>query len=168
MPGFGALQLLSHVDNAGGASAQLITPVFDPWNFLAAFVRIAGYSANAVARLQFNLDTGTTAYSLSVMEGASAPTTQVSGTAAGIQLATTANVVRALIGPIWIRNVAGQVHGITWTGSSGSEAAATAPVIVQGSGVWANTARITRVTLDVGSGGGTLNAGTALDVYGVQ
>jgi len=170
MGSFSGLQFLCHVDNAAGASAQLVSPVFDStsWNYLAVMVRIAGYSSTAVARLRFNGDTGTTAYTLSVMEGATAPTTQVSGTAAGIQLATTAQVARALIGPIWIRNVTGQVHGITWTGSSGSESAATAPAVVQGAGVWTNTAKITQITLDVGSGGGTLNAGTAMDVYGVQ
>jgi len=167
VPGFSNIQILAHVDNAGGASAQLISPVLDPWNFLMVLVRIAGYSSSSVARLQFNKDAGTTAYALSVMEGASAPTTQVSGTAAGIQVATTAQVARALI-QFWIRNVAAQVHGITWTGSSGSESASTAPAVVQGSGIWTNTARITQITLDVGSGGGTLNAGTAMDIYGVQ
>lgn len=167
MPGFGALQFVAHVDNAAGASAQLVSPVFDPWNFLVVMVRIAGYSASAIARLRFNGDAGTTAYALSVSEGVAAPTTQISGVAAGIQMATTAQVARALI-QFWIRNVAGQVHGIHWEGTSGSEAAATIPALVRGAGLWTNTARITQITLDVGSGGGTLNAGTAMDIYGIQ
>ena len=144
----------------------MVSPVFDPPNRLEIDIRIVGYSAAATARLQFNGDTGTTAYAYSVSENFAAVTTAVSGVAAGWAVATTNQVVRSYI-TFHIRNVSGQVHGGWWVGSSGSEAAATAPVIVCGSGIWTTTAQITRVTLDVGAGGGNLNAGTSLDVYGI-
>jgi hypothetical protein len=56
-------QRLAHVDNAAGASASIISPVFDVYDFLEVWVRIAGYAGNSIALLQFNGDTGTTAYS---------------------------------------------------------------------------------------------------------
>lgn len=164
-------QRLAHVDNAAGASAALISPVFDVYDFLLVHVRISGYSAAAVARLQFNGDAGTTAYAYSVQEftGAATPVatggSAVAAAAAGINCAVTTGVARALI-TFWIRNVNGQVHGINWTGSTNSEAAATAPATVIGSGIWTTTSQITRITLDVGSGGGTLSAGTAMDIFG--
>ena len=149
-----------------GANANLISPTFDPENTLKVKIRIAGYSAAATARLQFNGDTGTTAYALSVGENTSAVTTQVSGVAAGIQVATTNQVARALI-VFEIGNISGDVHGVVWTGSTNSEAAATAPALVQGAGIWTTTAQITQITLNVGSGGGTMNAGTWMAIYGI-
>lgn len=164
-------QRLAHVDNAAGASASLISPAFDAYDFLLVHIRITGYSANSVARLQFNGDAGTTAYAYSVQEftGAATPVatgaSAVAAAAAGINCAVTGQVARSLI-TFWIRNVSGQVHGINFTGSSGSEAAATAPSTVTGSGIWTTTSQITRITLDVGSGGGTLNASSAMDIFG--
>lgn len=171
MPG-ALFQRVAHVDNNAGASASLISPVFDLYDFLMVQVRITGYSAGSVARLQFNGDAGTTAYAYSVQEFTGAATPVATGgsaaaaAAAGINCAVTTAVARSLI-TFWIRNVNGQVHGINWTGSSGSEAAATAPSTVTGSGIWTTTSQITRITLDVGSGGGTLNASTAMDIYGL-
>lgn len=171
MPGFAHIRI-AHADNLAGASAQVITPAFDLYDFLLVHVRIVGYSAGSVARLQFNGDTGTTAYAYAVQEWTGAATPVATGAsgiaaaAAGINVAVTAQVARALI-TFWIRNVAGQLHGINFHGGSGSEAAATAPVSVLGSGIWTTTTQITRITLDVGSGGGTLTAGTAVDVFGI-
>lgn len=165
MSGYSDVVLLDFVNNSAGASAQLNSKTFDPFNFLTVDVFIVNYSATSTARLQFNGDAGTTAYSYSVMEGASAPTTAVAATAAGWAVATTNQVPRALI-TFRIQNFNGQSKGGVWTGSSGSTSASTAPAIVQGSGVWANNAQIIRVTLDVGPGGGTLNAGSQMWVWG--
>lgn len=167
MSGYGALKLLAYANNSAGASAQVVAPVFDPENLLEIAIRIAGYSGASVGRLQFNGDAGTTNYSYGVMEGNGAPSTGVAGAAAGINCAVTTGVGRGLI-VFRVRNFISQEHGIEWGGSSGSLVAATAPTIISGAGIWANTARITQVTLDVGSGGGTLNAGSEIAVYGVS
>ena len=166
MAGFSNIVLLSSTNNSAGASATVVSNVFDPPNRLMVDVRIVGYSAASTARIQFNGDTGTTAYAYTVTENVAAVTTGVAGAAAGWAVATTNQVARSLI-TFFIRNVSGQVHGGWWQGSSGSEAAATAPVFVNGGGIWTTTAQITRIVLDVGPGGGTLNAGTSLDVYGI-
>lgn len=167
MSGFSNFRILARADNAGGASAQINTQVFDPANLLIVAIRITGYSAGSVARLQFNGDAGTTAYSYSVSENFAVPTTGVAAAAAGIVVATTTAVARGLI-VFHIRNLPGQEHGITWHGSTNSIVAATAPAIVLGSGNWTTTTQINRITLDVGAGGGTLNAGTEIVVYGVD
>jgi hypothetical protein len=165
---FGALRLLARGDNSGGASADIPTQTFDAENLLLIHIRISGYSASGVARVQFNGDTGTTAYAYSVSDNFAAPSTAVAGVAAGINVAQTAITGgRALISMI-IRNFPGQEHGITIIGNSGSLAAATAPTIVNGAGLWTTTSQITRVNLNVGTGGGTLNSGTEIIVYGLQ
>lgn len=166
MPSYGHLRLLARANNAGGASASIIAPAFDPENLLMVNIRIAGYSAASIARLQFNGDVGTTAYSYSVSENFAAPSTAVAAAAAGWNCATATGVARAMI-TFWIRNFPGQEHGGWWHGGSGSLVAATAPTIVTGAGVWATTNQITQITLDVGSGGGTLNAGTEIAIYAV-
>lgn len=162
---------LCRVNNNGGASAQLISPVFDPVDILVVRIRIAGYSAASVARLRFNGDAGTTAYSYSVNESTGAATpvntgaSAVAAAAAGINVAVTAQVARALT-TFEIANVSGLEHGIIWHGNSGSIAAATAPAIVKGAGIWATTNQITQITLDVGSGGGTLSANSYMFIGG--
>lgn len=172
MPGHSNFNLIAHADNAGGATTTIATPKFDLYNFLRIYVRITGYSAGQVAQLRFNGDTGTTAYAYAVQEftGAATPVatgaSAVAATAAGIKVAVTAITgARALI-VFDISNINGQVHGITFNGSSGSLAAATAPVSVLGSGVWATTSQITQVTLDSG-GAGTLNVGSSVDIFGL-
>lgn len=157
-------QRIAHVDNAAGASATIVSPVFDPYDFLEVWIRIAGYAGGSIAILQFNGDTGTTAYSNSVMEGANAPTTQISGVASGWVVATTAiTAARGLI-HFRITNISGRAKSGVWAGSSASESAATAPTIVQGAGVWTTTTQINRMVL---SGGGVnLNAGSSMDIYG--
>lgn len=166
MTGYASLRMLARADNSAGASASVPTAAFDPENLLMVDVRISGYSAGSVARLQFNGDAGTTAYSYSVSENFAAPSTGVAAAAAGINVATTTGVGRGLI-TFFIRNFIGQEHGLWFHGSTNSLVAATAPAIVMGAGIWATTNQITRITLDVGSGGGTLNAGTEITVYGV-
>ena len=172
MPGYSNITLLSSTNNSAGASATVTSNVFDPPNQLIAVVRIAGYSISGIARLQFNGDTGTTAYSFSVVSftGAATPVgtglSEVSTVAAGIKVSSIAQTTARAVMVFHIRNVSGQAHGIVYQ-SSDSETAATASGVVMGSGVWTTTAQITRIVLDVGSGGGTLSAGTSLDVYGI-
>jgi hypothetical protein len=152
---------------AGGSVASIATPAFDAYNWLEIWVRISGYSGGGgIAQLQFNGDAGTTAYSSSVMDNNAAPVTQVAGVAAGIKVsATSITGARALI-RFLIGNVAGRPHGVTFTGSDQSEAANTAPHNILGSGVWATTSQITRVTLE--GGGVNLLAGSDLAVWGYQ
>src|SRR5690349_7013002 len=102
MPGFAHLRI-AHADSAAGASASVISPVFDPYDFLLVHVRIAGYSGASVARLRFNGDTGTTAYSYAVQEftGAATPVATggsgIAAAASGWNVAVTTGVARALI-----------------------------------------------------------------------
>lgn len=157
---------IDFVTNAAPA-AQLFSRVFDPFNILELDVMIVNYSASSTFRIQFNGDTGTTAYSYAVSENFAAPTNVTSGTAAGWAGATT-NAVPRMLTTFRIQNFPGQPHGGWWKGSSGSNSAGTAPVIVNGAGVWATTTQITRITVDVGPGGGTLNAGAQLWVRGLR
>ena len=167
MPSNSAFRLLARADNAGGASNDIFTAQFDPENLLMIAIRIAGYGGGGgIARVQFNLDTGTTAYAWALSDNLAAVTTAVAGVANGINVAQTSITgARALIN-MFVRNLPAQVHGVTIQGNSESEAAATAPKIVVGSGLWTNTAQITRVTLN--GGGVTLTAGSEICVYGVQ
>jgi len=149
-----------------GSVAAITTPTFDACSYLMVLVRISGYSGNAIAQLQFNGDTGTTAYAYRVSNNNAAATTGVSGAAAGIKVSQTATTnPRALI-QFWIGNVSGRAHGVQYQSSDLSESAATAPDMVVGSAIWTNTARITRITLD--GGGQNLLTGTDIAVFGLQ
>jgi hypothetical protein len=165
--GYSNWNLLCHVDNfTAGAGPSLSTPAFDPLLLLKILIRVAGYSASSVARLRFNGDSGTTNYSYSVSENFSAPTTSTSGTASGVNLATTTGSSQSDI-EVVILNSAGIEKGIFWQGVCNSLVAGTAPAILLGSGIWANTAvAVNQITLDAGTGGGNLNAGTGISVFG--
>lgn len=58
------------------------------------------------------------------------------------------------------------MSGYTWSGSDLSEAAATAPDIVEGAGLWATTTQISRIVLD--GGGANLLTGTDIAVFGLS
>jgi hypothetical protein len=149
-----------------GNAANLASGRFDAYNWLEVWVRVAGYTGSAIAQLQFNGDTGTTAYASSVQDNNGAPVTQVAGVASGIKVSATAITgARSLI-RFLISNINGRAHGITFTGSDQSEAAATAPHTIIGAGVWATTSQITQITLN--DGGGTLLTGTDMAIWGYQ
>jgi hypothetical protein len=164
MPGYSKLTPLAYGTLAAPANT-LVLPSFDPENWLLVLVRISGYGGSAIAQLQFNGDVGTTAYAYRVSNNFAAATTGIAGAAAGIKVSQTATAgARALIA-FKIGNVNGRAHGITWTGSDLSEAAATAPDIIVGAGLWATTSQISRIVLD--GGGQTLLAGTDVAVWGM-
>jgi hypothetical protein len=152
---------------ASGSVAQLDTSQFDPCSYLMVLVRIAGYSGGGgIAQLRFNGDTGTTAYAYRVSNNNAAATTAVSGAAAGIKVSQTSTTGPRALAQFWIGNVSGRAHGIQYQSSDLSETASTAPDICVGSGIWTNTAQITRITLE--GGGVNLLAGTDIAVFGLQ
>ena len=164
MPGYSKLTPLAYGTLAAPANT-LVLPKFDPENWLLVLVRIAGYGGSAIAQLQFNGDTGTTAYAYRVSNNFAAATTGVAGAAAGIKVSQTATVSPRALLSFMIGNVNGRAHGITWTGSDLSEAAATAPDVICGAGLWATTSQINQITLD--GGGQTLLAGTDMAIWGM-
>ena len=164
MPGYSHAKLLGQATLAGAASS-LTVGNFDPEPILLVIVRISGYSGAAIAQLQFNGDAGTTAYSYKVSTDLAAPTGAVAATAAGIKVSQTATTgARGLI-EFFISNISGNPHAITYQSCDLGESAATQPSITSGSGIWTNTAQITRITLE--GGGVNLNAGTWMAVYGL-
>jgi hypothetical protein len=132
---------------------------------LKIYLRIAGYSAASIARLRFNDDTGTTAYSYSVSENFAVPSTGIAGVASGWNLATALADSQALFEITMVNSISIEKSGI-WQGVCGSLVAATAPRLVFGSGLWINAAAISKITLDAGAGGGNLNLGTGISVFG--
>ena len=164
MPGYSKLTPLAYGALTGSANT-LVLPRFDPENWLLVLIRIAGYGGSAIAQLQFNGDTGTTAYAYRVSNNFAAATTGVAGAAAGIKVSQTATVAARALIAFKIGNVNGRAHGITWTGSDLSEAAATAPDIIVGAGLWATTSQINQITLD--GGGQTLLTGTDMAIWGM-
>lgn len=112
-------------------------------------VYIPGYTGSEILELFFNNDTGTTQYSSSNMEGNSAPVTEVSGTAAGIRLAATAITTQRHLNFRITQNLLNQKKHVAIWGANWTEAAAAAPLIVQGAGGWTGTALITSIGLRV-------------------
>lgn len=161
------MPLLGRIQNAGGQAT--LTVAFTPgWQVFEVLARVAGYSGNDIARLQFNGDTGTNyAHRTSV----STSVTDVTGTSvAGIPVATVG--ITAPRGLIWARidkrlaSLTGRVIGFT---HSDAEAAAAAPLSYQFRGNWNNTAAlISSISLNGGAGGATLNAGSYLEVWGAM
>lgn len=165
MPGYSQTKLLAS-GTLAGAAASLTVGSFDAAPMLLVLVRISGYSGAAIAQLQFNGDTGTTAYAYKVSTDLAAPTGAVAATAAGIKVSQTATAgARGLI-EFFISNVSGNPHAITYQSCDLGESAATQPSITSGSGIWTTTSQITRITLD--GGGVNLNAGTWMAVYGLE
>jgi hypothetical protein len=168
MTGYSQWRLLCHIDNvAAGAGPSIATPTFDPLLLLKVLIRVAGYSASSIARLRFNGDSGTTNYSYAVSENFAAPTTSISGTASGWNIATTAGSSQSDV-EITIVNSITIEKGAFWQGCVNSLVAGTAPAILTGSGLWINSAAISQITLDAGTGGGNLNLGTGMSVYGAD
>lgn len=165
MSGYSKLVPLAYVINAG-ATNTIATPKFDPESYLLVMIRIAGYGGAAIAQLQFNGDTGTTAYAYRVSSNNAVATTGVAGAAAGIKVSQTATVAARALLVFHIGNVSGRAHGIVWRGSDLSEAAATAPDFIEGAGLWATTNQISQITLD--GGGQTLLTGTDMSVWGLS
>ena len=157
----------------GTPAPSLVTPQFDPYTLLQAFILVPSQSISGIPILQFNNDTGTTSYAYSINNGTSAlgvvtlgGITGIAGAAQGIflaQAATTGPIVSELV----IGNGASQAHGIMISGSAGIMDASAAPAIISGSGIWSNTSRITSLQLS-SSGGGNLGAGTGLLVLGLN
>jgi hypothetical protein len=164
MPGYSKLTPLAYGALTGAANT-LVLPRFDPENWLLVLVRIAGYGGSAIAQLQFNGDTGTTAYAWRVSNNGAASTTAVAGVANGIKVSQTATVNPRALLTFNIGNVNGRAHGVVYEGCDLSESAATAPDIVQGAGIWTTTSQINQITLD--GGGQTLLAGTDMAVWGM-
>jgi hypothetical protein len=165
MSGYSQWKLLAHVDNvASGAAASMTTQGFDPALLLKIYLRIAGYSASSVARLRFNGDSGAN-YAYKVSENLAAATAATG--ASGLDLATALGGSQALIEMTLINSVTIE-KSLFWDGVAGSLVAATAPNRIIGSGIWINAAAINQVTLDAGSGGGTLSLGTGISVFGSE
>ena len=164
MPGYSKLTPLAYGTLAAPANT-LVLPRFDPENWLLVLVRISGYGGAAIAQLQFNGDTGTTAYAYRVSSNSAAATTGVAGAANGIKVSQTATVSPRALLEFKIGNVNGRAHGIIYEGCDLSEAAATAPDIVQGAGIWTTTSQINQITLD--GGGQTLLSGTDMAIWGM-
>jgi hypothetical protein len=64
-----------------------------------------------------------------------------------------------------VRNTSTDPKQVTGDGSSGSTVATTAPTMSRITGVWANNAQATTITLDA-QATFTLNVGTMISVYG--
>ncbi|MGH3117542.1 MAG: hypothetical protein ACRDQ2_10625, partial [Gaiellales bacterium] len=129
-------------------------------------VRIAGYSGSSIARLRFNGDTGSN-YSDKRQDDAGAPVANT--TTSGIRLAAASLSGAHGIMVCDVINVATRAKSLIGEGHSSSESAAAAPVLHRSAGVWQNTtSQINSVTLNVGSGGGNLLAGTEIVVFGID
>jgi hypothetical protein len=154
-------------------AASLLTQQFDPYILLEVFINIPTQSISGIPILQFNGDTGTTAYAYSVTNGTSlagvvtlAGATGIAGAANGIFLAQV-NTVNPVVSKLIIGNGPSQAHTLMFNGLSGVVDASAAPSIITGSGVWSNTSRITSVQL-ISSGGGNLGVGTGIFVIGTN
>jgi len=140
--------------------------------FLRIYVRVAGYTVSGFARLQFNGDTGTTAYSYTVTTLAPAGTfttkTAAAASAAGIVVSAVSIAGPRSLIVFDVRNISGQAHGISYQSADVSETAATAPSVTTGAGIWTTTSLISRVNLNVGENGGLLTSGTDMLVVGTS
>jgi len=154
-------------------AASLVTQAFDPPILLKVFLFIPSFSVASVPRLRFNGDTGTTNYAYNVMDSNLIATVVtftglngVAGAADGILLAK-ANSVNPVGAQLIIGNGPSQQHSFMFSGSQGAVDASAAPAVLQGSAIWANTARITSIQLD-SPAGGNLGAGTGIMVIGIS
>jgi len=154
--------------SANAADLPSVSIPTDP--YLRIYVRVAGYTVSGFARLQFNGDTGTTAYSYTVSTLAPAGTfttkTAVATSAAGIVVSAVAIAGPRSLMVFDVRNVNGQAHGVSYQSADVSETAATAPSITTGAGIWTTTSQINRVNLNVGENGGLLTSGTDMLIVG--
>ena len=154
--------------SANAADLPSVSIPTDPFFFF--FLRVAGYTAAGFARLQFNGDTGTTAYSYTVTTLAPAGTfttkTAVAASAAGIVVSAVAITGPRSLIVFDVRNISGQAHGVSYQSADVSETAATAPSVTTGAGIWTTTSLISRVNLNVGENGGLLVAGTDMLIVG--
>jgi protein subunit release factor B len=157
--------LLGRIQNTG-AQATITVDLPQGFQVFEIIARVAGYSGNDIARLQFNRDTGNNYAS---REWVSTSITNVAtGAIAGIRCATVG--ITGPRGLIWARvekrlsSLVARVIGHTHSDQEGS---ATAPLMYGFRGTWNNTSSlITSVSLNGGAGGATLNAGSYLEVWG--
>jgi hypothetical protein len=161
------------VSSLSAPAPSLVTQAFDPFVLLKIFLNVPSQSIAGIPILQFNGDNGTTAYAYSVTNGTSllgvvtlAGVTGISGVAQGIFLAQS-NTTGPVASKIDVGNGPSQNHTMMLSGVAGPVDASAPPAIITGSGIWANTARITSIQL-ISSGGGNLGAGTGLLVMGVN
>lgn len=154
---------LGYVKAVGG-EGQIVTQVFDAPNFLRIYFRSAGLGLAAIPELRFNFDASTVNYASRVSSNFAAPTATVAGTATGIRITDSSNLNTKGLIVFDVQNFPGRTHGVTWVGSENSEAAATAPNIVVGSGIFASTGTILWVIMAV-TGTGFI-ANTDLAVFG--
>lgn len=110
-------------------------------------VYIPGYAGGDILELNFNNDIGTTQYASASMEGNSVPTTEVATVATGIRLASTAITTPRHINFRITQNLLNKAKHVAVWGGNWTEAAAAAPLIVQGAGGWTGTALISQIGL---------------------
>ena len=145
------------------ADASDLTVNIAPRTWLKIEVRIAGYSASAIAFIRFNGDTGNN-YSFARSDNTTAVTTGVSQS--GIRVAQT-SITGNRFFVAEVRNVATQGKAVILSGSSNTESSGAIPTINHVRGVWGNTvSRITSVTINSGAGGTNLLAGTQMTIWG--
>lgn len=171
MASWGGTAATSYTSLSGNAAdLPSVSIPTDP--FLRIYVRVAGYTVSGFARMQFNGDTGTTAYSYTVSTLAPAGTfttkTAVAASAAGIVVSAVAVAGPRSLIVFDVRNVSGQAHGVSYQSSDVSETAATAPSVTTGAGIWTTTTQINRVNLNVGENGGLLTSGTDMLIIGLS
>ena len=161
------------VAGLGAPAPSLVTAAFDPPILLQIFVLVTGLSVSSIPRLRFNGDTGTTNYAYNVTDNnlilsvvTLAGLTGVAGAADGILLAR-ANSTGPIGSSLLIGNGPSQGHMIMFSGTAGLMDASAAPALISGSGLWANTARITSIQLD-SPAGGNLSAGTGILVVSYE
>jgi hypothetical protein len=148
------------------AQAELDTRWFDIFDLLFIFFQVTGLSVSGNPRIRFNFDTGTTSYAYSVSDNFGTPATGIAGVASGILLSSVSST-NPVVGQLVVGN-GPQTHAAMLTGMAGVMDASAAPHIINGGGVWSNTAQITSVQLDAGPGGGNLNVGTGILILGVN
>jgi hypothetical protein len=161
------------VASLSAPALSLQTNAFDPPTLMQVFILVPSQSVSGIPILQFNGDNGTTSYAYNIT-GSTLPlgivtlvgATGIAGVANGIFLAQS-NTTGPVSSEIIIGNGPSQAHSMMISGEAGLTDASAAPAIITGSGIWANTARITSLQL-ISSGGGNLGAGTGLLVLGIN
>ncbi|MEK6328830.1 MAG: hypothetical protein AABM66_15100, partial [Actinomycetota bacterium] len=146
------------------AASDVTVSGLPPRKHLQIRIRIAGYSSSGIARLRFNGDTGTN-YSDKRQDDAAAVVSSTSTN--GIRVAAAGTSAARGIIVFDVINEATRAKSAIGQGHSTSEVATIAPILNRSAGVWANTtSQIDSVTLNVGTGGGNLLAGTEVTVFG--
>ena len=146
----------------GAAAATLDTGNFPAVNHLRLVIDTPGLAAAGMPQLQFNNDATVANYNDSRSESNSANTSNL-GTLAQIRLKRT-NSANPQSYEVIIGNVSGAAHPMLLHGTADA-GAGTAPVYIEGGGVYRATAQITRIVLS-NSAAANFNAGTRMMVFG--